>query len=227
MRAQLVEIDRAARDVAAAFADVAVASAAIDDRLDGREPTTAPLTWRERALCDRFRCARRRAEFVAGRIAAHAAVARILGSTGARPVEILKDAQGAPVVVGHPAVQVSISHSQRIALAVASRHPVGVDLEADEARPPSFARLFCSAGERAWLSGAEQESRQNLLNTLWTRKEAVCKVGRWAGTLAFAALDCVASTVRIEGRPIEVRSGGAAGYVLSIAAEGQGVRAHG
>jgi phosphopantetheinyl transferase len=60
-----------------------------------------------------------------------------------------------------------------------------------------------------------------MLNTLWTRKEAICKVGRWGGTLAFASVDCLGSDVRVADSAIKVKSASAAGYVLSIAAERQ------
>jgi phosphopantetheinyl transferase len=222
------DIENAASELAGAFAGVAVASVPIARQRDCRGDCLAGgLVQGEHALCARLRCASRRAQFVAGRVAARQALACLGKDFASFPVEILRDRQGAPFVVGHPTVQISISHANDIALAVAAHVPVGVDLEADDPRPVGFARLFCSAGEQRRLSTASHQDRQTLLNTLWTRKEAVSKVGRWGGTLVFAALDCLDSSVLIEDWFIEVRSACAAGYVLSVASTSGRTFAHG
>lgn len=223
----LLEIERAAKELAAAFAEVAVAIVSVDDDDHHRQTKLARLGQRERDLCNRFRCSRRRAEFVAGRIAARKAVARLMRDHGPGRVEILNDVTGAPFVVALPSLQVSISHSNRVALAVAAHVPVGVDLEANEARPAAFARLFFTTQEQERLSTTAGEAQQTFLNMLWTRKEAVSKVGHWGGTLAFASVDCLAAHVHMDGRAIEVRSAATVGYVLSIAAQRLGNSIHG
>jgi len=221
------EVGEAADKLAECFVGVAVASVPVTDDEGCASTTGARLTQRERALWSELRCARRRAEFLAGRMAARRAVAHLLNWPAPGPIEILKDAGGAPFVVEPPALEVSISHSNGVALAVAALVPVGVDLETDDARPAAFASLFFSASERRTLSAVSGHVQQTLLNTLWTRKEAVSKVGRWGGTLAFARVDCLDSTVRVAGCPIAVRSTAAAGYVLSIAIEQREAFAHG
>jgi phosphopantetheinyl transferase len=219
MRSPVKEIQQAAGELASDFPGVAVASAPVGEPEDPGE--MVGLVRREVALCAQHRSPRRRAEFVAGRIAARSAVARLLGIKAANEIEILKDATGAPFVVDHPRVRVSITHSNQVAVAVAAFVPVGVDLEADEARPPAFSRMFFSRHEQESLSAAPGDTRQTMLNTLWTRKEAICKVGRWGGSLAFAAVDCLDANVRVADSAITVKSASAAGYVLSIAAEQQ------
>ncbi len=211
------EIQQAAGELASDFPGVVVVSAPVAEPGDAGE--MVGLVRREVALCAQHRNPRRRAEFVAGRNAARMAVARLLGIKTAESIEILKDPTGAPFVVDHPRVRVSITHSNQVAVAVAAFVPVGVDLEADEARPPAFSRMFFSPHEQASMSAAPDDARQTMLNTLWTRKEAICKVGRWGGSLAFAEVDCLDADVRVADAAITVKSASAAGYVLSIAAE--------
>ena len=211
------EIQQAAGTLASDLPGVVVASVPVP--APGEAGEMVGLVRREVALCAQHRNPRRRTEFVAGRNAARMAVARLLGSSTVHDIEILKDATGAPFVVDHPRVRVSITHSNQVAVAVAAFVPVGVDLEADEARPAGFSRMFFSPHEQASMSAAPDDARQTMLNTLWTRKEAICKVGRWGSSLAFAALDCLDTDVRVADAAITVKSASAAGYVLSIAAE--------
>lgn len=225
MKSPVKEIQKVAGELASDFPGVAVASAPVGEPGDPGE--MVGLVRREVALCAQHRSPRRRAEFVAGRIAARAAVARLVGSKNPQDIEILKDATGAPFVVDHPRVRVSITHSNQVAMAVAAFTPVGIDLEADEARPPAFSRMFFSRNEQESLSAAAEDAQQTMLNTLWTRKEAICKVGRWGGSLAFAAVDCLDSQVCVADSAIQVKSASAAGYVLSIAAEQRGDREDG
>jgi phosphopantetheinyl transferase len=223
----LLEIEQAASELATALAGVAVATVSVDESRDYHACALARLGQRERDLCNRFRCSRRRAEFIAGRIAARKAVARLLNGATPSQVEILRDVTGAPFVVALPSLRVSISHSNQVALAVAAHVAVGVDLEADEARPAAFSRLFFSVNEQERLSMTSSQAQQTFLNTLWTRKEAVSKVGHWGGHLVFAAVDCLDPSVRIDGSRIEVRSASVAGYVLSIAARRPETIVHG
>jgi phosphopantetheinyl transferase len=222
-----LQVESAAREIAKSFAGLAVASLPVAQAPDCRRDGGAlGLVRGEQALYRQFRCAPRRAQFLAGRLAARRALARLLDGTTSGQPEILPDAMGAPVVVGYPSVRVSITHSNDIALAVAAHVPVGIDLEADEPRPAGFSRLFFSPAEQCRLC-TSGKARQTLLNTLWTRKEAVSKVGHWGGTLPFASLDCLDSSMLVEDSPIEVRSGCAAGYVLSVATAERRSFAHG
>src|SRR5512142_1411160 len=202
-------------EVAVACAPVAAAPEAL------AEAAAAPgaLVGEERALYARLRSPRRRAQFLAGRIAARRALAAALGGAPAPAPEIGRSASGAPTVKAHPDLRVSISHSHDLAVAVAAPFAVGVDLERDEPRPEALARHFLTAAERAEVGAAPAPERQARVTELWTRKEAAAKVGGWGGALPFGALDCTAEAVTISGRRIAVRSARVAGYALSVARE--------
>jgi 4'-phosphopantetheinyl transferase EntD len=241
MSAPLAQLERVLARIARGLGEVAVAiaSAGESDRalLDGQgerphsprplvlssskhEPDLPPsLLGEERALWARYRSPRRRAEFLAGRIAARRAVAQALGEDRGVELEIRRDAAGAPSVPGHPALHVSISHSYGLAVAVAAPFAVGVDLERAEPRPEAFARMFFTDAEHARLAAAPGPEREELLHVLWTRKEAASKVGRWGGRLPFGTLDCSGETVTVSGRRIALRSAFTAGYALSVARE--------
>jgi phosphopantetheinyl transferase len=171
----------------------------------------------ERSLYQGYRSPRRRAEFVAGRRAARRAVAIALDRPKGEPVEIGREPSGSPCVREDPGLRISIAHSSGVAVAVAARFAIGVDLELDAPRPAALARFFLSPRERDTLARAAAPAQQGLLNVLWTRKEAASKVGGWGGRLAFAALDCSGERVTVAGRQIDLRSARAAGYALSVA----------
>jgi phosphopantetheinyl transferase len=152
-------------------------------------------------------------------MAARRAVGIALGLPEGAAVEIGREPSGCPCVQGHAGVRVSIAHSSGMAVAVAARFAIGVDLELDAPRPAALARFFLSRCERDRLADAAEPTRQGLLNVLWTRKEAASKVGGWGGRLAFAALDCSGECVTVGDRQIALRSARAAGYALSVARE--------
>lgn len=216
------QIERALEALARALGDVAVASVSLAGAPPLLEAARAgeALVGEERALYEGFRHPRRRAEFLAGRIAARRAAARALGrASGGGRLEIARDPSGAPCLKGHPALQLSISHSHDVAVAVAAPFAVGVDVEVDAPRPAALARCFFCAAERERLATAPEAERQGLVNLLWTRKEAASKVGRWGGRLPFATLDCSGETIDVFGRRIAVRSARAAGYAMSVAGD--------
>jgi 4'-phosphopantetheinyl transferase len=217
------QLERVLAGVARALGDVAVACAPVGGPSGAAGPLAeaAPeaLVGQERGLYLRYRTPGRRAQFLAGRIAARRALALALGRPPAAAPEIGRDSAGAPVVNDHPGLQVSISHSHGLAVAVAAPFAVGVDLELDEPRPEALARHFFSAAERAALAAAPAAARQALVTELWTRKEAAAKVGRWGGRLPFAALDCTGEALTVSGRRIGLRSARAGGYALCVARE--------
>lgn len=215
MLASVAQLERVLARLARGLGEVAVAIAPVaGDRED-----TGALVGEEHRIYARYRSPRRRAEFLAGRIAARRAVARALCDERGAELEIGKDPTGAPSVVGHPALHVSISHSHALAAAIAAPFAVGVDLERTEPRPAAFARLFFTDAEHERLATVPEPEREELLHVLWTRKEAASKVGRWGGRLPFGTLDCSGETVTVSGRTIALRSGFTAGYALSVARE--------
>lgn len=218
-----VQLERVLAGLARALGEVAVACAPVLPESTGSGPLAeaeaAALVGEERRLCARYRTPGRRAQFLAGRIAARRALALALGRSPSTPPEIGRDPAGAPLVNDHPELRVSISHSHGLAVAVAAPFAVGVDLELDEPRPEALARHFFGAAERAALAAAPAAERQALVTELWTRKEAAAKVGRWGGRLPFAALDCTGEALTVSGRRIGLRSARAGGYALCVARE--------
>jgi len=78
----------------------------------------------------------------------------------------------------------SLSHCDgRIAAAVSTDGPVGIDVEKIEPLDAGDFRLYLNAAERAWAGASARR-----FCTLWTRKEAVAKA---AGTAGFASLPAV------------------------------------
>jgi 4'-phosphopantetheinyl transferase EntD len=113
------------------------------------DPATLPtlLHAEERPLCTGMRGARR-VEFVGGRIAARLTRTGLPGAAG----PTLRGPGGAPTATG--GIRVSISHSRRFAVAIATAEAgcsIGVDIEAlDEDGPiPLLAERILSDDERA------------------------------------------------------------------------------
>jgi 4'-phosphopantetheinyl transferase len=218
MFAPIARIERALMDLADIVGNASVATSEVPDALTFlRQDDLAQLVGQEQSLYHRLREPRRRAQFIAGRVAARRALGVFLGETTAAGVPIGKAASGAPHVDGHGSLCVSISHSEDVAVAVVAPFPIGVDIELDAPRPDSFARLFFTSAERRRISLASDEERHTVINTLWTRKEAACKVGQWGGRLPFSRLDCSEDAVTTQGSLLDVRSTGAANYRMSLA----------
>ena len=150
------------------------------------------LTARERAFADGLGVAKRRVEWIAGRVAAR----RALVAAGApRTLDVLPAAgarDGAPAALdalGRVApLALSISHAAGWAVAAASATVrVGVDVEAVERRHPSFAAEAFAPGELdAWAAALGLPIDGAQLETLaWCAKEALLKL---AGSGLRAAL---------------------------------------
>ena len=210
-------IERALTGLAEIMGGVSVATAMVAGAGFLDHGNDHQLVGGEQALGDRLREPRRRAQFIAGRVAARRALGMFLGRTVAAKVAIGRAASGAPLVDGHGSLRVSIAHSGEVAVAVVAPFPIGVDIERNDMRPDSFARLFFTGAERRKISLAAAGERHTVINMLWTRKEAASKVGHWGGRLPFARLDCSGEVVAIDDQRLDVRSTGAAHYQLSLA----------
>jgi phosphopantetheinyl transferase len=177
----------------------------------------AHLSTEEFALFESTRSRKRAAEFCAGRMAANRllAAAPFHLARGARV--LLRDGLGAPVLKEPLGVHVSISHSDRFAVAAAATRRVGVDLEQNEARPACFEEFFLCEQERSLLAGLRGGARQSTLNQLWCRKEAACKVGGWGATIAFRDIDCSRSPITFGAHCIELHSDHQGDFVAAIA----------
>jgi phosphopantetheinyl transferase len=69
----------------------------------------------------------------------------------------------------------SVSHSGRLGVAVAHKHPVGVDLEMISEKVLRTCHLFMSPGERHFISRSGM-SPERTATRAWTIKEAAAKV---------------------------------------------------
>jgi phosphopantetheinyl transferase len=162
---------------------------------------------------------KRASEFLAGRLAARRLLAEAPFHLSRADRVLVRDSSGAPKLKRDCGISVSISHSDRFAVAAASTLRIGIDLERNEARPACFEASFFSSGERQALDAVLEPLRQCVLNQLWCRKEAVCKVGRWGGSLVFRNLDCTTSFLKVEGQGIAIHSGVHGDFVAAIAQE--------
>lgn len=120
-----------------------------------------------------FRSAKRRTEWLAGRLAAkHAVRAHGIARTGTRRATrtIRVTAVESGPRAGKPLVDapvgIGISHSGGLAVAACGPRPVGIDLELDRTLSPALVRLLRSDG--AGLAGMPPALR-------WACKEAVLK----------------------------------------------------
>jgi 4'-phosphopantetheinyl transferase len=139
------------------------------------DATLSPL---EREGLARCRTAKRRREFVAGRLAAHRALHRL--EPGAR-AEVTARAEGPdagrPVLVPGRGLALSISHSTGLAVAALAHGggALGVDLEERVDAGEAFLEEAFAPGERAGylaVCGAEVDAT----TAAWALKEAVLKV---------------------------------------------------
>lgn len=117
----------------------------------------------------------RRAEFAAGRAAAHGAMATL----GRAPAPVAMAADRAPVwpagVIG------SISHCAGACVAVvatagAGIEALGVDIEPDADLPEDVRALICLPGERDWLARQDAAARGRAARLLFCAKEAAFKM---------------------------------------------------
>jgi 4'-phosphopantetheinyl transferase len=127
-----------------------------------------------------FQFAAKREGFLLGRLAAKSALGALFGEPDLRRIEIRSGVYGQPLV-RHPragAVEVSVSHSHGLAVALAypAEFPMGIDLETPSAisAPTILGELEASPPELAWLAtGGVDES--TACGVLWTAREALGK----------------------------------------------------
>jgi phosphopantetheinyl transferase len=154
------------------------------------ETSADELRKNERQIYRDITSDRLRAEFVAGRVAAHRALAA--QALDESDVEVLRDHLGAPYIVGSfSSIAVSISHGTKRAVAVAGKVPrLGIDFcELVHARRLKEIAPRFLASEHALLS------TEWSYVACWAAKEAGLKA-LGLGLLEGGILDC-ASQVRV------------------------------
>lgn len=187
------------------------------DKLEGDCLIQKALTATERIQFHKFSIQKRRVEWLAGRLAAHQAFSR-WGERQAwrrampQPISILNRPNRAPYIHERPDLALSISHSHDYAVAVIAEYPIGIDLEKVEARHPALVDYFFSPAEQEWLAGLvrpvrhaanpRQQTSDQWITWLWTRKEALAKYLQLGGNLAFKQINVVPDEINLP----EVRS---------------------
>ncbi|MBU6452351.1 MAG: polyketide synthase dehydratase domain-containing protein [Cyanobacteria bacterium REEB67] len=172
------------------------------------------VIWREKS-----RTKKRKIDWLLGRIAAKEAVRKLVlkhcgVALGPHDVEIIKQAGGAPVAIiggqtgpngrhefAHlklPAILVSISHTDKIAVAFAvladspADGPAGVvpgiDAEVVREYEPSFASTFLKPHELQYLASCPSEKLNTEVTRLWSAKEALFKACNGAVEMSSFAL---------------------------------------
>lgn len=131
------------------------------------------------------RFAKRRRDWLLGRVAAKDAVRTWLGDkTGNRELHpaafaIAREDGGTlrvkHLAAGLPCPSLSISHSNGSALGVAHHDSVGVDLERVVPRERSFLETFTREDEREWIGDLLAQNGDEAMTRLWCAKEAVSK----------------------------------------------------
>ena len=114
----------------------------------------------------------------------------------------------------------SVSHSARLVIAVAHRHPIGVDLEMVSEKPIRTRYLFMSPRERdlILLSGLGPE---RAATRAWTIKEAAAKALSLDLFQAIREVEVVRlgeedGLMRYQGKAYPVRHGERNGYVMTL-----------
>jgi phosphopantetheinyl transferase len=165
---------------------------------------------REVALISPRSTPKRRAEFIAGRVAARAAVSHLIGlSPSSSSFLILREGTGPtgrPTVVlppGHSALNVSISHAERLAIAAASSGRVGLDLVSVQTQERSFLEdAFSPLELTRWAAWLRSETTSALaISTAFAAKEAALK---WLGTgfaLPLRAIEILPAGIGSEEHP--------------------------
>ncbi|HHD56105.1 MAG TPA: 4'-phosphopantetheinyl transferase superfamily protein [Desulfobulbaceae bacterium] len=138
------------------------------------------LSEEEQKHISRYRFPKRASEWLGGRIAAKAALLRgdfLQGKCEPGAITILADEHGRPIIMRPQRaqmVQVSISHSSRYGVGMASFHDCGVDIQRIESR---IAKLGDHIGTEREVRMATKavDSLLEGLTLLWATKEALKK----------------------------------------------------
>jgi 4'-phosphopantetheinyl transferase len=143
---------------------------------------TALLTSAERARGAQLRRQSDQRDFVAAHILVRLCAAAVLGEPASslmvlQRCEVCGGPHGRPVLVGHEAWHVSLSHSAGVVAAAVAPTPVGVDIERFDPRlgARSMSTLVLTAAEATRVEASADPALDFL--RMWVRKESLVKLG--------------------------------------------------
>ena len=178
-----------------------IAIVSVSEVWDRRDVFVRSLAISELEVFAELRVEKRQRDWLAGRIAAKRAVQMHVGLPFPR-IEIRVEESGRPIVAGSE-LYLSITHSSDVAAAIASRAPIGLDVERIEPRDPSFEKLVLTASDHQRLNGLKGPARDEALTMLWCEKESYVKLEGHGLRIPFADL-VVPREVAIERGTLEV-----------------------
>jgi 4'-phosphopantetheinyl transferase len=153
------------------------------DKIQQGEAATLWLAPEEQEVHRRFPAGKRSSEWLAGRLAAKAAVARLLTlplPEFRRKIKVLAQDDGKPVIrfpgSSSRPVELSISHSGSVAAALAAFFPCGLDVQQLSAAAVRVRDRFSSPEEYDILARLLPVSEMECLTLLWAAKEALRKM---------------------------------------------------
>lgn len=138
----------------------------------------------EKAYFDQLRFAKRRYEWLAGRMAMKDLILSVepsLAHFEKHAIQILRSDNGAPFLqvlgLSNPVGQLSLSHSNNYVLCGFSKESsqLGMDLELIEERPKEFIQDFFTTEEVRFIDGTPPEDSALVSTLIWSAKEAILK----------------------------------------------------
>lgn len=132
---------------------------------------------------------RKKRQWLGGRIAAKDAVKHCLWQERGvfdfypKELRIENNQLGKPIAIANVSdtydaqLELSIAHKDNIAVAIASKNAIGIDIERIEARTDEFLDLALASTEQALVeAGTTQEiAKDELVTRIWSAKEAIAK----------------------------------------------------
>ncbi len=169
-------------------------------------PGTALLHPHEIERLGNYRLAKRRAEFLAGRICAKMALEGLWTSTGQglpqplNKIEIANDPSGRPIVSPYgledrPRPEISITHGGEYAAALVADFPCGIDIQQQRDNLVRVREKYCSSDELQLLTELFPDAEPlHRLCLLWTAKEAAKKALSYRQMPGFLELEMMLPT---------------------------------
>lgn len=145
------------------------------------------LVEEEKIQFSRFTFPKRRYEWLSGRIAAKYAAIQHISPSSTKPtknqwqsIQVCQDDHGKPYLHSseniHNLPHISISHSEGVAVGLASNFPCGVDIQKITAALERVERRFVTQKEKSLLSVyTEEREKRSYLGAIWSAKEAIKK----------------------------------------------------